>query len=197
MTLDPSAQSNPPLRMLAWNPYLGERRSTAPIQQQPGQLTDILSETEMQRLAAIYLDKVQPCYGFVDRSIQAVRSSIAAGLPWHHVANIPFQAVCTLLTIDTAPSFALLAESLACLEAVDDAYQTGATLEAVTAAHALVQLHRKRREAQVRKQSEMLSLYPAVHYTPTENSRHVVNGPTMSDSWWYNEFMADFDLNTT
>lgn len=133
----------------------------------------------------------------IRKSIQAVRLSIHAGLPWHHVANIPFQVVCTLLAIDTAPSFALLADSLACLVAVNDAYRTGATREAVSAAYALLQLHRKRREAEVKKQSDMLSLYPVLNHNSAENSGDVVNIPTPLDSWWYNEFIADFDLNNT
>jgi hypothetical protein len=132
----------------------------------------------------------------IKRSIQAVRSSIATALPWHHVANIPFQVVCTLLVIDTAPSFALLADSLGCLEAVNDAYQTAATREAVTAAYTLLQLHQKRREDEVKKQSEMLSLYPAVHSSSAVGSGDLLSESTLLDSWWFNEFVADLDPNT-
>lgn len=133
----------------------------------------------------------------IKRSIQAVRSSIAEGLPWHHVANVPFQVICTLLVIDTAPSFALLADALRCLELVNDTHQTGATREAVLAAYALLQLHQKRREAEVKKQSDMLSLYPAIPCPSTDNDADVLNDPALLDSWWFNEFVADLDIDLT
>jgi hypothetical protein len=77
----------------------------------------------------------------IQTSIQSVHASVAAGLPWHHVANIPFQAICTLLVIDTVQSFALFGDCLACIVAVNDEYQTEATREAATAACTLLQLH--------------------------------------------------------
>ncbi|KAK3618757.1 hypothetical protein LTR22_026251 [Elasticomyces elasticus] len=99
--------------------------------------------------APIPEDLLKSVIALTGRSIEAARSSMAAGLPWYHVAKIPFQAVRTLLAIDTMVSFALLSDATACLVAVNDTYQTGASWEAVTAAYALVQLHRKRREAKV------------------------------------------------
>ena len=130
----------------------------------------------------------------IQTSIQAVRSSVAAGLPWHHVANIPFQAVCTLLVIDTVQSFALLSECLACVVAVNEAYQTEATREAATAACTLLQLHRRRREAEMKKHSDMLSLYPSVEFLLQESHGDALNGNALQDFWWFNEFVAHSDV---
>ncbi|OBT94406.1 hypothetical protein VE01_07755 [Pseudogymnoascus verrucosus] len=139
-------------------------------------------------------DVMNKVLGLIKNSIQAVRSSVAAGLPWHHVANIPFQAICTLLVIDTVQSFALLNESLACVIAVNDAYQTEATREAATAACTLLQLHQKRREADIKKHSDMLSMYPSVDFPLRDSHGGPLNGYDLQNSWWFSEFVAHSDL---
>jgi hypothetical protein len=139
-------------------------------------------------------DAMNKVLGLIQKSIQAVHSSVAAGLPWHHVANIPFQAVCTLLVIDTVQSFALLNESLACVIAVNNAYQTEATREAATAACTLLQLHRTRREAEIRKHSDMLGLYPSVDFPLQASLGDPLNGDSLQDFWWFNEFVTHSDL---
>lgn len=131
----------------------------------------------------------------IRRAMQAVRECLAIGLPWHQVSNMPFQAICTLLALDNPQSFALLSDALSCLGSVNDVYQTAATREAVTAAHALLQLHRKRREADLRRHDEMLKLYPVSGTSSGEPLTHTLE-PDIMDSWWLNEFIADanFDL---
>ncbi|KAK4954496.1 hypothetical protein LTR10_007927 [Elasticomyces elasticus] len=138
------------------------------------------------------MDKV---LDLIRRSIDAARSSMAAGLSWHHVANIPFQAVCTLLAIDTVRSFAILSEAMGCLAAVNDTYQTGATYEAFTTAYALVQLHQKRKEAEVQKQTELLDMYPTVALPAAEGLIDPLDEWAWLDSWWYNEFLVDTDVS--
>ncbi|KFZ00577.1 hypothetical protein V500_00990 [Pseudogymnoascus sp. VKM F-4518 (FW-2643)] len=139
-------------------------------------------------------DVMNKVLGLIKNSIQAARSSVAAGLPWHHVANIPFQALCTLLVIDTVQSFELLSESLACVIAVNDAYQTEATREAATTACTLLQLHQKRREAEIKKHSDMLSMYPSVDFPLQDSHGDPLNGYALQNSWWFNEFVAHSDL---
>ncbi|EUC48475.1 hypothetical protein COCMIDRAFT_2731 [Bipolaris oryzae ATCC 44560] len=132
--------------------------------------------------------------GLIQKSIQAVRSNIVAHLPWHHVANIPFQAVCTLLVIDTAQSFALLSETLACVIAVNEAYPTEATREAAVAACTLLRLHRRRREAEIKKHSDMLGLYPSVDFVLQENHGDPLSSDSLQEFSWFNEFIANSDL---
>ncbi|RAR04701.1 hypothetical protein DDE82_004416 [Stemphylium lycopersici] len=133
--------------------------------------------------------------GLIQRAIQAVHSNVATNRPWHHVAYIPFQAICTLLVIDTVQSFALLSEALACVVAVNDAYPGEATREATTAACTLLQLHRKRREAEVKKQSDMLSLYPSMDFSSQGSYSDPLNGNALSDFAWFNEFISQSDLS--
>ncbi|KAK5731541.1 hypothetical protein LTS12_027253 [Elasticomyces elasticus] len=119
--------------------------------------------------APIPEDLLNSVIALIGRSIEAARSSMAAGLPWYHVAKIPFQAL------------------------FNDTYQTGATWEAVTAAYALVQLHRKRREAEVQKLSELLNLYPIMAHLG-DNGADPMENFAWLDTCWYNEFLADANL---
>ena len=128
------------------------------------------------------------------KSIHAVHSAIAQQLPWHHVANIPFQILCMLLFIDTAQSFELIGVALACIVAVNDASHTEATREAATAAYTLLQLHRQRREAEIQNHTNMLGLYPSLDPQVQESQGEILSGDSLLDSWWFNEFVAQADL---
>jgi hypothetical protein len=128
------------------------------------------------------------------KSIHAVHSAIAQQLPWHHVANIPFQILCMLLFIDTAQSFELIGVALACIVSVNDAYHTEATREAATAAYTLLQLHRQRREAEIQNHTNMLGLYPSLDPEVQESHGELLSGDGLQDSWWFNEFVAQADL---
>ncbi|KAJ8114974.1 hypothetical protein OPT61_g3269 [Boeremia exigua] len=128
-------------------------------------------------------------FRLMQKSLLAVLSALDQGLPWHHVANIPFQVLCLLLFIDTAQSFALLSDALSCIVAVNNAYQTEATREAETAAYTLVQLHRERREEELRSHANMLELYPLLSPQVQESQSHLLSGDALQDSWWLNHFM--------
>jgi hypothetical protein len=128
------------------------------------------------------------------KSIHAVHSAIAQQLPWHHVANIPFQILCMLLFIDTAQSFELIGVALACIVSVNDSYHTEATREAATAAYTLLQLHRQRREAEIQNHTNMLGLYPSLDPEVQESHGELLSGDGLQDSWWFNEFVAQADL---
>lgn len=136
-------------------------------------------------------DKV---FGQIRKSIQVVHSAIVQGLPWHHVANMPFQILCLILYMDTVQSFEILGEVLSCIDAVNNAYQTEATREAATTANTLVQLHRKRRETEIRNHTDMLSLYPSLDPQTQETQDDLLSGDALQDSWWFNQFMAHPDL---
>ncbi|KAJ5246136.1 hypothetical protein N7468_001119 [Penicillium chermesinum] len=66
--------------------------------------------------------------------------------PWHQVANVPFQIICVLLTMDTRPSLAMLPEAMQTLSLVASTYDTETMREAYSAAYLLVFLHQKRRK---------------------------------------------------
>ncbi|QIW98850.1 hypothetical protein AMS68_004368 [Peltaster fructicola] len=130
-----------------------------------------------------------PVIDLLRRGITAVHSAITIGMPWHHVANIPFQTVCTLLAIDTPESLLLLGDALACVRRVNDVYCTAATQEAATTATSLLQLHRLRREAEIRKHSSMLDYYPLVPQASSDDAGvDMLDDLDILDSWWHHEF---------
>jgi hypothetical protein len=133
-------------------------------------------------------------FGLMQKSVRAVHSAIVRELPWHHVANIPFQLLCILLAIDTTQSFGLLNEVLTCIIAVNEAYPTEATREAVAAARTLLQLHRKRRENELQNHTTMLSLYPMIENELSRTQDLSLDGDALQESWWFNEFMAHPDI---
>ncbi|KAL7952119.1 hypothetical protein V8C42DRAFT_306205 [Trichoderma barbatum] len=64
LRLDP--KRNPRMHSFAWNAFLGSRKSSsyAPAVQS---ITDVVSQNRLQDLTAIYFQKVDPIYGFIDR----------------------------------------------------------------------------------------------------------------------------------
>ncbi|KAL5383788.1 hypothetical protein PMIN02_009484 [Paraphaeosphaeria minitans] len=139
------------------------------------------------------LDKVVQ---LIEKAIQGVHTLLEAGSPWHHMANVPFQSVCTLLAADTTKSFSLLGPTVSCLSRVSETYQTKATRDAYTAARALISMHQKRKEANVVRQSEMLKLYPIGALTENDTNGHfsVDQAQTFADLPWFNEFFTDIEI---
>ena len=63
--IDPA--NAPRLHLFAWNLFLGARTSNRTPLSLP--ITEIISRATMEGLMAIYIEKVDPCYSFVDRII--------------------------------------------------------------------------------------------------------------------------------
>ncbi|KAL7954710.1 hypothetical protein V8C34DRAFT_293468 [Trichoderma compactum] len=71
LRLDP--KRNPRMHSFAWNAFLGSRRT--PHTPTAQSITDVVSQKRLQDLAAVYLQKVDPVYGFIDREqvLQRIR----------------------------------------------------------------------------------------------------------------------------
>ena len=63
LRIDPT--NAPRFRLFPWNAFLGARQAAGTPVAQP--ITDMLSQAHMETLTAIYFDKIDPCYGFIDR----------------------------------------------------------------------------------------------------------------------------------
>ncbi|KAJ5775321.1 uncharacterized protein N7511_000332 [Penicillium nucicola] len=97
------------------------------------------------------------------RSLRAAREMVAQTCPWHQVANVPFQVVCSLLAIDNRASLALLGDAMRTLREVMGAYDTASMREAYSTAYLLVALHQRRKEDDTRALAEVLRVNaPAV-----------------------------------
>ncbi|KAF4211265.1 hypothetical protein CNMCM5878_002872 [Aspergillus fumigatiaffinis] len=99
------------------------------------------------------LDRVLALAG---NGLRAAREMVASVCPWHQIANVPFQIVCTLLAIDSRTSLALLGEAMRTLREVAAAYDTEVMREAYSTAYLLILLHQRRKEEDTRALRDVL-----------------------------------------
>ncbi|KAJ5933774.1 hypothetical protein N7454_006103 [Penicillium verhagenii] len=99
------------------------------------------------------LDRV---LALASRGLRAAREVVASTCPWHQVANVPFQVVCTLLAIDNRAALALLPDAMQTLREVGTAYDTEVMREAYSTAYLLVAMHQRRKEDDTRALADVL-----------------------------------------
>lgn len=78
--------------------------------------------------------------------LAAARRMAEQGMPWWHVANVPFQVVCVFLAMDGSESLSHLSEAMRTLEFVVERFRTTAMREALKTARFLVRLSKKRKD---------------------------------------------------
>jgi hypothetical protein len=78
--------------------------------------------------------------------LQAAQNLAKQGMPWWHVANVPFQCICVFLAIDTRESLSHIAAAMRTLEMVVKKFDTVAMKEALKTARFLVRLSKKKKE---------------------------------------------------
>ncbi|KAA8903362.1 hypothetical protein TRICI_005720 [Trichomonascus ciferrii] len=96
------------------------------------------------------------------KGIQAAQTILDNRAPWHHMANIPFQIICILLSIDTISSIAQIKDAMQVLRNITLVYNTEATREALNTASLLILLQQRRKERGVSDLSNILKDYPVV-----------------------------------
>ncbi|CAD0088057.1 unnamed protein product [Aureobasidium vineae] len=102
------------------------------------------------------------------RGIKAAQDLLDDCAPWHHVVNVPFQIICILLALDTPAAIAQLNDGIKTLSNIQLVYPTDAAKEALSTACLLIHLHRKRKEADLKTLSEIVSTYsPSVLFDQT------------------------------
>lgn len=104
-----------------------------------------LSNRQLDRILAL-----------ASRGLRAARGMAASTCPWHQVANVPFQVVCTLLAIDNRAALDLLPDAMLTLREVLAAYDTPVMREAYSTAYLLIALHQRRKEDDTRALAEVL-----------------------------------------
>lgn len=80
------------------------------------------------------------------RGLEAARRMAGRGMPWWHVANVPFQCICVFLAMDVRESLAHIATAMRALEEVVERFHTVAMKEALKTARFLVRLSKKRKD---------------------------------------------------
>lgn len=94
------------------------------------------------------------------KGIQAAQANLDARHPWHHVANIPFQTICVLLSIDAVSVASQLTDAMQCLSNVATVYNSEAAREAMRTASLLILLHKRWRERAVSDLGGVLDRFP-------------------------------------
>ncbi|KAL4870543.1 hypothetical protein BDV12DRAFT_55711 [Aspergillus spectabilis] len=110
------------------------------------------------------LDRVLALSG---KGLKAVSELVSISSPWHQIANVPFQVVCTLLAIDNRASLAMLRDSMRTLHEVASAYDTEVMREAYTTAYLMIVMHQRRKEEDMRTLKDVLQFNRSVSI-PTE-----------------------------
>ncbi|OQE41024.1 hypothetical protein PENCOP_c005G00227 [Penicillium coprophilum] len=60
----------------------------------------------------------------IRQGLRAAREMVVSHCPWHQVANVPFQIICTLLSIGTHASISLLSEAMQTVRQIATSYDT-------------------------------------------------------------------------
>lgn len=129
-------------------------------------------------LSSNLLDRVLALAG---RGLRAARGMVASTCPWHQVANVPFQVVCSLLAIDNRAALALLADAMRTLREVLAAYDTPSMREAYSTAYLLIALHQRRKEDDTRALAEVLRVNAAAAAPADDRNDKPVAQTTFTD----------------
>lgn len=88
--------------------------------------------------------------GVARQGLRVSQEMVLSHCPWHTVANVPFQIVCALLSIDNHASISLLPGALKVLQEVTISYDTEVMREARNTAFSLVRFQQRRKEQEAK-----------------------------------------------
>lgn len=144
------------------------------------------------------------------RAIRSAQVMLNNNSPWHHLANVPFQIICTLLAIDTPASLAQLEDAVQTLENVATTYQTNTLFEAVRTASLIISLHQRRKETDIERLGNVLKRHPVTapatrtpqngtYPSSQQHQQQSLNSPT--NPLWLDEavasipYLQNFDID--
>jgi hypothetical protein len=93
------------------------------------------------------------------KALACARELVDANCPWSHVANVPFQIICTLLAVDSPESLALLEDAVQTLKYVTDVYDTEVLREAYRTAGSLILLQQRRKDHDAARLNSILGVH--------------------------------------
>ncbi|KAJ5350043.1 hypothetical protein N7541_007770 [Penicillium brevicompactum] len=138
-------------------------------------------------LSSNLLDRVLALAG---RGLRAARGMVASTCPWHQVANVPFQVVCSLLAIDNRAALALLTDAMRTLREVLAAYDTSSMREAYSTAYLLIALHQRRKEDDTRALAEVLRVNSAAAAPVQDLDKPIVDSRPTEEASGHNRVQA-------
>ena len=143
------------------------------------------------------------------RAVRSAQTTLNACSPWHHIANIPFQAVCTLLAIDTPASLAQVEDAMQTLENVATTHNTQPLREAVRTASLIILLHQRRKESDFAALGSVLRRHPVETSAPgipqnasfvDSQQQQLLPSSAVNSSWLDGEvanipYLQNFDID--
>ncbi|KAF7908113.1 uncharacterized protein EAF01_003868 [Botrytis porri] len=121
----------------------------------------------------------------MSKALRCARDMVRTNCPWHHMANVPFQIICTLLAIDNRSSLSRLGDAMKTLGEVSTAYDTSVMREAYKTARLLVFLSQKRKEDDAKMLTEVMKADPLPLVDPAmdRSSSQTLQDIGYGDSW--------------
>ncbi|PLB49679.1 putative C6 transcription factor [Aspergillus steynii IBT 23096] len=127
----------------------------------------------------------------ITRALACARELALHNSPWSHVANVPFQIVCTLLAMDSPESLALLDDAMETLKNVTDAYNTDMMKEAYRTAGLLILLQQKRKDHDSKHLSNLLGAHFSTASEPNPNGDGSDHLQPVHDSSYLDALLPD------
>lgn len=124
------------------------------------------------------------------KGIEAAQTILDDRAPWHHMANIPFQIICVLLSIDTISSIAQIKDAMQVLRNITTVYNTEATREALNTASLLILLQQRRKERGVSDLSNILKDYPVLSSHKSDETA----SQQLEGARWLNSIANDLSI---
>lgn len=116
--------------------------------------------------------------------LDAVIRLIRFRQPWWHVANVPFQYICTLLVIDTEEALENLPRAMDTLQAVAQCFPTRSLTETLSSVRKLIHLSCKQKRGQLSLLERSLAPRPAPFEPETLRPESGVSlAPPMATEW--------------
>ncbi|KAF7116149.1 hypothetical protein CNMCM5793_004169 [Aspergillus hiratsukae] len=130
------------------------------------------------------------------KALACARELVDANCPWSHVANVPFQIICTLLAVDSPESLSLLDDAVQTLKYVTDVYDTEVLREAYRTAGSLILLQQRRKDHDAARLNSILGVlfgHPLGsdhHHEPMSERRQ-----SMQESGSFRELVSDLSTS--
>ncbi|QSZ32060.1 hypothetical protein DSL72_001629 [Monilinia vaccinii-corymbosi] len=135
----------------------------------------------------ISTDLLSRALGLMSKGLRCAREMALTNCPWHYMASVPFQIICTLLAIDNRRSLSKLGDAMKTLGEVAAAYDTSIMREAHRTARSLVGLSQKRKEDDARMLGEIVQADPLPSIGPaleeTYNDCPALQDISYADPW--------------
>ncbi|CAI7583906.1 unnamed protein product [Penicillium bialowiezense] len=106
----------------------------------------------------------------VDDGLTHATAMAKKKLPWWHILNVPFQAVCVLLAIDTKESLRRVEESFRTLNLIACEYGTRAIDKTWNSACSLLAIQSRRKREDLDVLSRVENVFATAGYTATDSS---------------------------